>query len=1128
MKIFKSPTIDIIIADYNYMDRHHRSIASMVAFDLSTGKILDNAQQEIAKIYEKYPELIIDRAMPKPIAEWSIYGNVYRDGGSNGHTLIDIRMGNLQKNVLADFSETEENAIPLNNPEFNKHFYQYDPGNINLSRPVPNSFCELDDQDPERIKYAGTYDETTWLKLPNDFDYKFDNSSPLDQRQSSQWQFGEHYSLSGVGINGKFFSGDLPFIHLQLLTQRFRDDHETSDFMLGNTIFDTVKFFPDLNMGLMIFHSLFELDNNREFDTLLALDLDLMNNNRDPETVPEVNYNECLKIVLDLHKKELAEEVPTYEIIRKKQEIQKESRKIKHTRYCNVFMDYYRYTTVCEEIPIPMELTGDRLRQFIHDPNNEPELTDQQYKIVLTMNSTLQRQIETQDYNFHAQISALIEKCKKYSHEQEFRDWLNTHDLKPFSEKMYFVSFNKEPIECNLREFGVDDDGKFTIPRGIVIPSYIGEKFINAAVFSIEHPEQPPFVIPGGENKDAFSWFSALRDQFNVMFLCTSITDALRLNEETYHYLSSFYMTEPSQEIAADLEKHLDAADFVLVPAPDGKENEVYEYWHQRFANLVVIPLGKDGDEQHTPFKSIHDRIFSEESLETWLQPYMPLEIIEPDYLSDDDYTGAINHAMAKKMKITPGKFDFDAGKLRELEAKREEALKYCPNEMARNDLNKAFDNAKANLSKYQNMSEQEIREIYIKTQEDLINNVEKNLKKPGVPIDKYTPFVKPDEIVQFLRDQLESTKATMLELDQVEEAGKEAIIEVQKERQEERQKELELAVQEYNLKEADLLLLKEKEIYDNEKLYINNRDYSGIDISKMKLRNSTFDRVKFCNADLSMVDFSGSTFNECDFSGAILRFSKWDNVTLVLSKFNKSVMENGHFENTQFLGGEISDLSVSEAEFSGVRFSTTKVDNLEINKSKMTLVDFEFTNITNSRINDSNIESVTFMRNNLKNFELTGSKANKFKVTDCNCESYSIGDCSLEEFSAESSKFENLTMSNNHFMNVSFVEVNAIATRGNRNIYDDLYISGSDFSDSDFSYAIMKESYITENTLRNINFTHANLFMSNLTKNAFGKTNFAEANLFSCDVCESKFKENNFKDANLKRTAIEYQSIEL
>ena len=61
-----------------------------------------------------------------------------------------------------------------------------------------------------------------------------------------------------------------------------------------------------------------------------------------------------------------------------------------------------------------------------------------------------------------------------------------------------------------------------------------------------------------------------------------------------------------------------------------------------------------------------------------------------------------------------------------------------------------------------------------------------------------------------------ESTKATMLELEQVEEAGKEAIIEVQKERQEERQKELELAVQEYNLKDADLLLLKEKEIYDN------------------------------------------------------------------------------------------------------------------------------------------------------------------------------------------------------------------------------------------------------------------------------------------------------------------------
>ena len=63
---------------------------------------------------------------------------------------------------------------------------------------------------------------------------------------------------------------------------------------------------------------------------------------------------------------------------------------------------------------------------------------------------------------------------------------------------------------------------------------------------------------------------------------------------------------------------------------------------------------------------------------------------------------------------------------------------------------------------------------------------------------------------------------------------------------------------------------------------------------------------------------------------------------------------------------------------------------------------------------------------------------------------------------------------------------------------------------------------------MRSINFKHANLFMSNLTKNAFGCTNFEEANLFSCDVGNSRFAENRFRDANLKRTAIEYQSLNL
>ena len=1125
MKIFKSPTTDTVIADYNYLNRNHRSVATLVAFKLSTGKIADNTQQEIGNIYKLYPETVIDHAMPKPLAEWSITGRVYRGTGGSDYSLISLQLGATGKNVMADFSKTKDSYYPLNDPAFNRYFFQYDQGHIDLSRPLPNSFCELSEMDPARLRYAGTYDESTWLRLPNDFDYRFDNTAPLDQRQPGQWKAGDHYSLSGVGPDGRTFSADLPSIHTVAVMHRFKPERRESEFITGNAVFDTVKFYPEADLGIMIFHSLFEVEKGKDFDSLLILDLDQMTGNTDPATVPEPDFNECMKIVLDLHKDSTPSDAPVYEIQRQSKIIQKESRKIKHQRYCNVFMDYYRYTVICEEIPVPLKLAKDRIGYLLQDPST---FTPENRKQFTAINQALQTQIDSEDLNFNSQIGALVEECQSNSENPEFRKWFEDNELMKFTERMYLISYNSKPKVCSFRDFGLEQDGRFTIPEGIVIPSYLGETFINAAVFSPDQPHKPQFVIPGGQSAGSFCWFSALRDEFNIMFICDSITDALRMNEETYHYLGILYIQDPDQVLPDALEDCLDKADYILIPAPEGKEQEIFDLWKPRLHKVIVIPLGRNGDAQQTPFNSLRERLYSDESLEQWLQPYMPFQIIEPDYLSDDDYSAAINHAMAKKMKITPGQFDFDLGQIRELEAKRQESLKYCPDEKARKELDAAFDQAKNNLERYRNMSEQELEKLYVEVQEDQIAHLEKSLQSPGVPYNKFTPFVKPDEIVKFLRSQLEETKARNLHFRQVEEECKKEILEVYKERQEQQQQELEFALQENNLKSEDLVLLKQNEIYDNEKLYISDRDFSGLDLSRMKLKDSTFDRVKFCYADLSMVDFSGSTFNECDFSGAILRNSTWDNCTVVQSDFSKSVMEKGHLHNVQFLGGSVSDLSLREADLMQVKFSTTPINKLEIVDSKMILTDFEYTSISDLRIAGTFLKSTGFTRAELANTEFTECTMEKTRFFYTTGSGITMTGSTATEFSADTCTLEKLIFISSHLTNCNFTEVNAAGTTGSKNIFDELYIEKSDFSGSDFSYAVMKNSFITESNMRSINFKHANLFMSNLTKNAFGCTNFEEANLFSCDVGNSRFAENRFRDANLKRTAIEYQSLNL
>lgn len=1121
MKIFKSPLIETIISDYNYLDHNYRSVATLIAFKLSTGKLIDNISEAIAKVYEKFPNVIIDHGMPKPIAEWSIQGSVYKNISSQ-YSLVNIKVGELEKNVLVDFKDLSHVSIPLNDANFNKYFFQYDRKTKEIIKPITNSFCELGELDPQRLAFAGSYDESTWLKLPKDFNYSFDNTAPIDQRQNKPWQFGNSYSLNGVTANGEELSSTIPAFYQAILMHRFEKDGQSS-LITSNTNFDTIKFFPDCDLGIMVFHSLFEVDQAKDFDSLLCLDLRDYCQIKENEPNQEINFdpNICIKIIQDLHKKEQKAETPIYQIHRQVEKIYKESRKVKHRRYCNVYMDYYRYLSICEEIPLLQPLEKDRLKRFIDEfPTDLSSYEPNQKERLNAVRASIEQQIKAHDQSFHAQVSAFLDYCQQFNEEPAFLEWLNKYELSRFSQKLYFISYLPQSITRSYKDFSIEEEGTFTIPAGLVVPSYVGEQFIACAIFSLEDPSKPIFVLPGSTQNTTFSWFNILREQFNITVLHTSITDALRLNEETYHYLGHFYMNDPKQKLSEELENNLNNADFILLPVTNEQEEEMQKLWNERFSNLITIPLGED-QQNHKAFNTLSERIYSNESIEEWLQPYFPFQITEPNYLSDEQYTGAIQHAMGKHMKLTPGKFDFDDAKDRVLEEERQKALAFCKTPEIRKEVNAAYDRAKVELHNNNKMTEEQIMDKYFETQEDTIKYLEKNMLAHADDMKKYTPFDDPKKVIDFLTADLAKQKLNYKRFKAIKESSEATIAQVQKEREEEQRKKFEVVEKEHNLNPDDLVFLKQIEHYENEELYINQRDYSGLDLSKLQLKNSTFDRVKFCNCDLSLVDFSGSVFNECDFTGATLRMSKWNNVTLTLCTAKDLILEQGEINNTQVLGGEISNFSIRDTAIKNVTFSTTKIDQLELEKVKAESLSFEFNELKNSRFNDSIFKNLNFTQTNIENTELSENKITHFDIKDSRSNKITILNSNIERFNINGSQLAFLEFIKSHMLNMNIDESELKNTKGNQNIYEELYISQSDLSGSDFSYSIMKNSYITESVMQKINFEHANLFMSNLTKNHFGFTNFKEANLFSSDFKDSKFKDNNFESANLKRTAL-------
>jgi len=331
MKIVKPLTLGLLHQPYRYRGRHRLAIAALGFFALGRDDerfLVENLQWP--KVLPQLPKgQPLDHVMPKVRAEAMLAGVAHAPRAAQA---IDVRLrcGAIDKRIrvygdrpwrrrwwggLCVDPATPFKKMPLTlDRAYGGEGHENPLGRGFLSRlgwlrvrkgEMPNleypGQTALPGRDrrahaallPQSLAHAagkrrasGTYDRQ-WLSedfpgLPRDFDFSLYNLAPLDQQCTAMFAGGEAYRLEGVDPTGEAISGALP----QVRVRAFVLDHnqEAQAAREVELHCDTVWFFPEVGVGLMVYRGETEIADSDALDVAaVMLGYDALDRPRDLE-----------------------------------------------------------------------------------------------------------------------------------------------------------------------------------------------------------------------------------------------------------------------------------------------------------------------------------------------------------------------------------------------------------------------------------------------------------------------------------------------------------------------------------------------------------------------------------------------------------------------------------------------------------------------------------------------------------------------------------------------------------------------------------------------------------------------------------------------------------------------------
>ena len=1114
MNIFKTPNLELLLCDYGLRKKRYRSACVCAFFSLKDGKTVA-ATDAMASIYKLYPELVLDDGLPKIHGEWALYGKAYRMGDKD-YNLLSVQLDGRVKEVLADFRDIEEEkCFSLEDPQNVKRLLFRDKTSTAGSG-ICTFFHDLPQDDPARIRYLGKFSDKMLPGFyPDDFSYEYSNCAPADQRIPGVWTDGSSYCLAGFFADGEVYQGKLPVIDVRLISMTGDlNKHELFDNPLN---LDTVKFFPEAGLGVMMWHGMMEVDIKNDYTVCLAVDAGLYASKDGEGNIKVPHSSEFIDLALDQLRRNQPPEKPEHRIAEKVKEVVRESREVRRSRYCNIYMEYFNFMTVFQKLPLVIGYAYENAGlEGIMQHNDWDAAVLEKIKN-LSPDDPYYRLVNNiplkEEEGFSRAMSSLLDKHPASLEDQDFLEMPGHDKLEQFVLSQFFLGHIKKPVRLKYRNFGVDCDGDFELPAGIILPQFVEKEFVGGLV----RPKglfcaEGEVVIPGSRLGATPSWHGSINVQNIPRMAVDDIGAGILLAEESFHQLDVIYMPRPDYPVIDEIKQTAMESFEILVPAPDDRIRETEELWKnsEYSAKVRVVPLGRNKDGEL--YRSLLERMQDDVPVSFWLDEVVVGGAIEPIHLPGELYDVALDDMLAEKMDLDRNTMDFVEGALKRLDKEKQNVLSKVGDKKARAMIEQQFAGAAAEIKANAKKSDVEIMKKSMQAHLSNFAKARETAKSPEVV--KQIDDLEKQSKEEFGRvfAMMDLFKTTRQNAEEARKALEKSI-----------DSNVEEAITRNNLGDADFDYLRSTGVRNFPDVYIENREFQEADLSELSFKDSTFDRVTFKGVNFSFTSFEGCTFNGCVFDACTMRSLRFSQCSFLECRVQNAVWDSAVLEDCSLLNCMLIDLNFYEGVIRRLTFETGVWKGGSLTGTKLDILNMSFVEVSDIRMESCTFDYVRFESCQLSGQDWRGSAGESVTFNNGTVTETCLNNTVFNQINIHGDiVVEKLEARECHWHVVVIME-NTVMTGGDftHSVWEDACIRGADLSQGCFRFLVAKDISLTESTVQKADFFHANLLRANMSGTRLGGTVFDEANLFAADFTGSFLEDNSFRGTNLKRTLI-------
>ena len=149
-------------------------------------------------------------------------------------------------------------------------------------------------------------------------------------------------------------------------------------------------------------------------------------------------------------------------------------------------------------------------------------------------------------------------------------------------------------------------------------------------------------------------------------------------------------------------------------------------------------------------------------------------------------------------------------------------------------------------------------------------------------------------------------------------------------------------------------------------------RDFSRIDLSKLRMCQADFSEANLTAADLSQADFSAANLSKTTLRGAILNDSKLKQANLTQADMRGAYLENCQLIKAILVGVNLGRADLSAANLSSAQMLQANVEQASLVGAVLTEADLSKANLVQANLEKANLEKANLSGSNLSGTNLT------------------------------------------------------------------------------------------------------------------------------------------------------------